>query len=106
MILLERMVLLLLEAAGAKSVPEANLQSVCSVMDRRYDLMIRPEPKRITEVLESMTRFNYIRRHGHGYRLDTGGQVQLQRIRRQQGAFCRKFREDVSSINPLFATST
>lgn len=98
---LDRMVLVMLQTS-VKVAETPNILLVCEVMDKRHDLSFRLTPKKMTERLSHLTEEGLIERHGHGYRLQDNGRIELERLTRRQGQFIRKFSRDAAAICPAF----
>jgi hypothetical protein len=90
MILIERMVLLLLEAAPNHRLCTADVLSVLNVLNRRYRLEMANSLSHFEGILAEL-QFTYVDRTSTGIVLNPGGDAELVTIHQQQGAFCDKF---------------
>ena len=97
MMLMERMILLLLEASADHGMAEANLLSVCLVIKKRYGLLMENSLSRFDAVLNGLT-VTYVDRGSTGYRLNDGGMAELRDIHRRQDVFCSRFSKIAASI--------
>jgi len=99
--MLERMVLLLIEAAGVP-VQQHDLQQVCSCMDRRYGLDMHATDQ-LSKVVIKLLDEQWIRPGKCStVGLSQDGQDVVKSLRQQSPAFCRAFIRGAANINKAF----
>jgi hypothetical protein len=97
--MLERMVLLLIEAAGVP-VRQHDLQQVCSCMDRRYGLDMHATGQ-LDKAVTKLAVEQWIN-SGETIRLSRDGQDLVRSLKQQSPAFCRAFIRGAANINKAF----
>ena len=90
MIMIERMVLLLLEAAPSRRLQRESLQSVCSILNKRYSLRMEHSLENFDEILKGLDVL-YFDQTKTGFQLNSGGDAELEQMRRKQGPFVAMF---------------
>lgn len=102
----DRMVVLLVNSARDKSVPEPNIQSVMHRMNKRYGLELDTSREGITGVLAGLAEQALVHVSMGRVSLGDSGPAFVERVLRLQPSFCNKFVKEAGAMCPDIAGAT